>query len=126
MSFLRFALIFLVVLLVVRIVRQMISVYRSIPGRQPPPRVDAGPTTPGRGARGVGASPYRVLEVDPQASPREIRAAYQRLIRQYHPDRTASLAPELQQLAEVRTKEINAAYQKLRALGRVDEVPDGR
>lgn len=42
---------------------------------------------------------HRVLNINPDASVDEIRAAYQSLISQYHPD-------------ECKTKEITAAYQE--------------
>ncbi len=32
----------------------------------------------------------------------------------YHPDRVASQAPEVREIAELRMKEINAAYAKLK------------
>jgi DnaJ-domain-containing protein 1 len=57
--------------------------------------------------------PHEVLGVAPDASADEIRKAYQDKVRQYHPDRVAGAAPELQKLAERRTKELNAAYQAL-------------
>jgi hypothetical protein len=120
-TFLRYVLLFLAVLLVVRIVRQVLSARRgSLPGGSSAPGI--GEQGKPRAARNRGDSPYEVLDVDSEASPAQIRAAYQRLVQQYHPDRTAQLAPELQQLAEQRTKEINAAYQTLRSQGRVDRA----
>ncbi len=50
---------------------------------------------------------YEVLGVDRTASPEEIKRAYRKLARQYHPD--VSDAPD----AEARFKEINEAYQVL-------------
>lgn len=58
--------------------------------------------------------PYEVLGIGLDASPEAIRAAYQAKISQYHPDKVAGLGPELQDLAEQHTKEINIAYEKLR------------
>ena len=53
---------------------------------------------------------FEVLEI-PEASTREeITAAYKRQIRQYHPDRVAQLGQELRDLAERKSKQINAAY----------------
>jgi hypothetical protein len=53
---------------------------------------------------------WRVLEVSPDAGMAEIRGAYRHKIRQYHPDRVSALAPEFLELAERRTKALNAAY----------------
>ena len=58
-------------------------------------------------------SPHDVLGVRPGASQRDIRAAYQKLVMQYHPDRVSSMGPDLVALAEQRIKEINAAYEAL-------------
>jgi curved DNA-binding protein CbpA len=55
-----------------------------------------------------------VLGVQESATPEQIKRAYQRLVLQYHPDKVVDLAPELQALAEQRTKEINAAYTALK------------
>jgi DnaJ-domain-containing protein 1 len=53
---------------------------------------------------------YEVLGVAPTAPPNEIRAAYRRLMSQYHPDKVESLGVELRELAERKSKEIGAAY----------------
>lgn len=51
-----------------------------------------------------------MVGVGSSASQAEIRAAYRIRIRQYHPDKTQGLGPEIRALAERRTKELNAAY----------------
>jgi curved DNA-binding protein CbpA len=53
---------------------------------------------------------YDVLEVIPTASAETIHAAYRSMIARYHPDKVAALGPELQAVANARTKEINFAY----------------
>lgn len=53
-----------------------------------------------------------VLQVSPDATPAKIQLAYRKLMRQYHPDRVATLGAELQELAERKTKQINAAYEE--------------
>jgi DnaJ like chaperone protein len=55
---------------------------------------------------------HRVLNINPSASLDEIRAAYQSLISQYHPDKVATLGAEVRALAERKSKEITAAYQE--------------
>jgi DnaJ like chaperone protein len=52
-----------------------------------------------------------VLEVARDASVEEIRAAYRRLISQYHPDKVATLGQALRELAEVKSRDITHAYQ---------------
>lgn len=73
------------------------------------------------GRRGTGGpapeierKPHEVLGVAPDADAATIRQAYQKLISEYHPDKVAAMAPELRALAERRTMEINAAYERLR------------
>ena len=61
-------------------------------------------------------NPYRVFGLTEEASDAEIDLAYRRLISQYHPDRVAGAAPELQRQAEAKAREINAAYDRIKAL----------
>ena len=53
---------------------------------------------------------YTVLGVQEDSSMEAIRAAYFQKIQAYHPDKVASLGDEFQRLAELKSKEINAAY----------------
>jgi hypothetical protein len=53
---------------------------------------------------------WRVLEISQDAGMDEIRDAYRRKLGQHHPDRVSGLAPEFLELAERRTKVLNAAY----------------
>jgi hypothetical protein len=60
---------------------------------------------------------WRILEVSPDAGMDEIRGAYRHKVRQCHPDHVSALAPEFLELAERRTKALNAAYsQAIRAM----------
>jgi DnaJ-domain-containing protein 1 len=54
----------------------------------------------------------QVLQVPESAGPEEIRAAYQNLISQYHPDKVTALGIELRALADKKSKVINAAYEE--------------
>ena len=81
---------------------------------------------PGGASAGAGAAagqatprktPHEVLGVPTDARPDAIRTAYLDLVRQYHPDRVASLGPELRAVAEARMREINAAYEALGGRG---------
>lgn len=61
--------------------------------------------------------PYTVLGVGRDASQEDIRSAYRRLAGQYHPDKVLHLGKEFRDLAEVRFKEIRAAYDALKTKG---------
>jgi DnaJ-domain-containing protein 1 len=54
--------------------------------------------------------PYQILGVSPAASMEEIRSRYRELLLRYHPDRVQHLGKEFQDLADRRTKELNAAF----------------
>ncbi|MDR2871432.1 MAG: DnaJ domain-containing protein [Xanthomonadaceae bacterium] len=62
--------------------------------------------------------PYRALEVSRTASDTEIEQAYRRLISRYHPDRLGEAAADLRERAERKSREINAAYDRIKALRR--------
>jgi hypothetical protein len=59
--------------------------------------------------------PYTVLGVPKGASAEAVREAYRRLANQYHPDKVIHLGHEFKDLAELRFKEIQAAYQELKS-----------
>jgi hypothetical protein len=77
-----------------------------------PPRV---PPKKGKAAaqRVDGKLPHEILGVKQDAALSEIQEAYRKLVREYHPDKAAQLAPELRALALERTKQINRAYEVL-------------
>ena len=56
-------------------------------------------------------NPYEILGVKPGASQDEIKSAYRKLIKQYHPDQFGD--NPLKNLAQEKMIEINKAYEKL-------------
>ena len=64
--------------------------------------------------KSTGDNPYRVFGLTAEASDAEIDLAYRRMISQYHPDKLTGAAPELQRRAEVKAREINSAYDRIK------------
>ncbi len=61
------------------------------------------------------SNPYRVFGLTAEASDAEVDLAYRRLISQYHPDKVSGAAPELRTQAEAKSREINTAYDRIKA-----------
>ncbi len=66
----------------------------------------------------VAGDPYTTLGITSSASDDDVEQAYRRMISDYHPDKVANAAKELRELAEVRAREINAAYETIKQLRR--------
>lgn len=60
--------------------------------------------------------PYRVFGLDEHADDAEIDRAYRRLMSRHHPDRFANASASQRLRAETRARELNAAYDRIRAL----------
>jgi DnaJ-class molecular chaperone len=56
---------------------------------------------------------YEVLAISHSATPQEIRKAYHKLVKIYHPDRLGGLSQALREQAGHKMKEINKAYSVL-------------
>jgi hypothetical protein len=56
------------------------------------------------------ADPYKVLGVSPTASLQDCRAAFKRLAMIYHPDRFSTSDYKVREEAEVKMRELNAAF----------------
>lgn len=85
----------------------LVSVFLSSPGPAPDDALATDRAGPGpEGQRHW----TEVLELPFDADEARITAAYRRGISQHHPDRVATMAPEIQELARRRTAEINVAH----------------
>lgn len=58
----------------------------------------------------IPSSWFRILEVSQGATQDQIVTAYKQKIRQYHPDKVAQMGAEIRDIAELKSKQINAAY----------------
>lgn len=58
---------------------------------------------------------YAVLEIDPKASDDEVRRAYRRMAMKYHPDKVATLGPDVQKSAEEKFRKVQEAYETVKA-----------
>jgi len=83
-------------------------------GRETPPRGEA-PSPPPPPA--PEPDPWAILGVAPTASPSEIARAFRARMAQYHPDKVATMGPEIRALAEEKSKAITLAYARLRQEG---------
>jgi hypothetical protein len=61
------------------------------------------------------AATFAVFGLQPGAFFDEVSAAYKKLAAQNHPDKVAQMAPEFRELAERKMRELNAAYDQIRA-----------
>jgi len=55
---------------------------------------------------------FEVLEVPESATTEQITSAYKRKISENHPDKVAQMGAEIRALAELRSKQVNAAYEQ--------------
>jgi len=62
-----------------------------------------------------------ILGVEKPFEEENVKATYRKLIAQYHPDRVSAMGPEIRDVAEVKAKEINEAYEYFRKKFETDE-----
>ena len=60
-------------------------------------------------------NPYEVLGIKPGASQEEIKSAYRKLVKKYHPDQYGD--NPLKELAQEKLAEVNEAYEMLKNNG---------
>ncbi|WP_027126140.1 TerB family tellurite resistance protein [Gelidibacter mesophilus] len=56
---------------------------------------------------------YKILEITKEATTDEIKAAYRKMAKKYHPDRVIHLGPEHQKGAVEKFRQVQEAYEKL-------------
>lgn len=79
-----------------------IGVFSGRPSAPPPPP----PAAP--------SDPYHTLGISSSASDEEVDQAYRRRMSEYHPDRVANAAKEIRELAGLRAREVNGAYELIK------------
>ena len=55
-----------------------------------------------------------MLEISPNATDDEVRAAYRRMAMKNHPDRVSTLGPDVQKAAAERFQQISEAYETIK------------
>jgi hypothetical protein len=68
----------------------------------PPPRPDPEP------------DPWSILGIAPGAAPDEVQRAFRARMAEYHPDKVATMGPEIRALADEKAKAITLAYARAR------------
>lgn len=61
--------------------------------------------------------PYAILEIEPPATPAQIKSSYIRAMALYHPDKVEHLGSELRKLAHEKTIQIRRAFEVLNGVG---------
>ena len=59
-------------------------------------------------------SAYDVLEISPNATDDEVKSAYRRMAMKNHPDKVATLGPDVQKAAEEKFRKIQEAYETIK------------
>lgn len=56
---------------------------------------------------------YKILEIDKNASDTEVKKAYRKMVKKYHPDKLRNLGPEHIKGAEEKFRQVQMAYEKI-------------
>jgi DnaJ like chaperone protein len=59
---------------------------------------------------------YKILEVSPEASDSEIKSAYRKMVKKYHPDKLSHLGPEGIKQAEAKFRSLQEAYEHIKKI----------
>jgi DnaJ like chaperone protein len=58
-------------------------------------------------------SSYKILEIDKSASDAELKQAYRKMVKKYHPDKLRNLGPEHVKGAEDKFRQVQRAYEQI-------------
>ncbi|MBT8270895.1 MAG: DnaJ domain-containing protein, partial [Bacteroidia bacterium] len=58
-------------------------------------------------------NPYKILEIEKSATVDEIKKAYRKMAKKYHPDRVVHLGKEHQEGAEEKFRKVQEAYETI-------------
>lgn len=67
----------------------------------------------GSSSLGVSSS-YKVLEITSSVSDEEVKKAYRKMAKKYHPDKVAALGPEFQTAAKEKFQKVQQAYEEVK------------
>ena len=56
---------------------------------------------------------YKILEIDKSVSNDEVKSAYRRMVKKYHPDKLRNLGPEHVKGAEEKFRQVQKAYEHI-------------
>ena len=57
---------------------------------------------------------YKILEIDSSVSDTEVKKAYRKMAKKYHPDKVAALGPEFQKAAKEKFQKVQQAYEEVK------------
>lgn len=58
---------------------------------------------------------YKILEIDPSVSDKDVKKAYRSMAARFHPDKVHHLGSDFQSMAEEKFKSVNEAYQQIKS-----------
>jgi DnaJ like chaperone protein len=72
-----------------------------------------GSSRPGSSRLGVTAS-YKILEITSSVTDQEVKKAYRKMAKKYHPDKVAALGPDFQTAAKEKFQKVQQAYEEVK------------
>lgn len=57
---------------------------------------------------------YKILEIDSSVTDSEVKKAYRKMAKKYHPDKVAALGPEFQKAAKEKFQKVQQAYEEVK------------